>query len=43
MKWVQITHGITHKSYTFFGPLISIRSKGEKKILIVMYLLFPRN
>ena len=30
-------------SYTFLGPLICIRSKGEKKKIMVMSLLFPRN
>ena len=29
-------------SYTFYGPLITIRSKGQKT-LIVMSLLLPRN
>ena len=31
-----------HNSYTFFGPLITIRFKG-KKILMVMALLLSRN
>ena len=31
MKWVQVTFGITLKSYTFFKPLDLSKSNGKKK------------
>ena len=48
MRWVQVTPGVTLKSYTFFKPLDLSRSNGQKEILInanilidlIYYLLF---
>ena len=31
MRWVQVTHGVTLKSYTFFKPLDLSRSNGQEK------------
>ena len=33
-RWVQVTLGVTLKSYTFFKPLYLSRSNGKKKIII---------
>ena len=33
-RWVQFTHGVTLKSYTFFKLLDLSRSNGKKKTLI---------
>ena len=33
-RWVQVTPGVTIKSYTFFKPLDLSRSNGKKKTLI---------
>ena len=32
MRWVQVTPGVTLKSYTFFKSLDLNRSNGKKKI-----------
>ena len=34
MRWVQVTPGITLKSYTFSKPLDFSRSNGQKNTLI---------
>ena len=34
MRWVQVTPGVTLKSYTFFKPLDLSKSNGKKKTLI---------
>ena len=34
MRWVQVTPGVTIKSYTFFKPLDLSRSNSKKKSLI---------
>ena len=34
MRWVQVTPGVTLKSYTFFKPLDLSRSNGQKKTII---------
>ena len=34
MRWVQVTPGVTLKSYIFFKPLDLSRSNGQKKTLI---------
>ena len=34
MRWVQVTPGVTLKSYTFFKPLDLNKSNGQKKTLI---------
>ena len=34
MRWVQVTHGVTLKSYTFFKPLDLSRFNSKKKTLI---------
>ena len=34
MRWVQVTPGVTLKSYTFFKPLNLSRSNDQKKALI---------
>ena len=34
MRWVQVTPGVTLKSYIFFKPLDLSRSNGKKKTLI---------
>ena len=34
MRWVQVTLGVTLKSYAFFKPLDLNRSNGQKKTLI---------
>ena len=33
-RWVQVTPGVTLRSYTFFKPLDLSRSNGKKKSLI---------
>ena len=48
MRWIQVTSGITLKSYTLFKLLDLSRSNGKKKSLInanilidfIYYLLF---
>ena len=34
MRWVQVTPGVTLKSYTYFKPLDLSKSNGKKKTLI---------
>ena len=34
MRWVQVTLGVTLKSYAFFKPLDLSRSNGQKKTII---------
>ena len=34
MRWVQVTPGVTLKSYTFFKPLDLSKSNGKKKTFI---------
>ena len=34
MRWVQVTLGVTLKSYIFFKPLDLSRSNGQKKTII---------
>ena len=34
MRWVQVTPGITLKSYTFFKPLDLSRSNDKKETII---------
>ena len=34
MRWVQVTSGVTLKSYTFFKPLDLSKSNSKKKTLI---------
>ena len=31
MRWVQVTHGVTLKSYTFSKPLDLSKSNGKKR------------
>ena len=38
-RWVQVTSGVTLKSYTFFKPLNLNRSNGKKKTLINTIIL----
>ena len=38
-RWVQVTSGVTLKSYTFFKPLDLNRSNGQKKTLINTIIL----
>ena len=43
MRWVEVTPGVTSKkSYTFCEPLITVRSKGQKTLLVIS-LLLPKN
>ena len=39
MRWVQVTPGVTLKSYTFFKSLDLSRSNGQKKTLINVNIL----
>ena len=39
MRWVQVTPGVTLKSYTFFKSLNLSRSNGPKKTIINVNIL----
>ena len=45
MRWVQVTPGVTLKSYTFFKPLDLSKSNGKKKTLIntniLIFIYYP--
>ena len=40
MRWIQVTPGITLKSYTFSKLLDLSRSNGKKKHSLILILLF---
>ena len=39
MRWIQVTPGVTLKSYTFFKPLDLSKSNGPKKTIINVNIL----
>ena len=39
MRWVQVTPGVTLKSYTFFKPLDLSKSNGKKKPSLMLTFL----
>ena len=43
MKWVQVTPGVTLKSYIFFKPLDLSRPNGQKKTIINANILIDLN